>query len=132
MPASLSQSRGWCPGGSGTTSALLELPVCPVISKPLQVLIPEDLRMVSAVHLWSHFVVPPTSQSLKPLTESACLCSVNPIAWTLYGIIVTQLGQDTTTVRSSSLPRIYRRPYRAVLFVPYDGHLVLVLHQSYA
>ena len=25
--------------------------------------------------------------------------SVNPIAWTLYGIIVTQLGQDTTTVQ---------------------------------
>lgn len=25
--------------------------------------------------------------------------SINPIAWTLYGIIVTQLGQDTTTVR---------------------------------
>ena len=25
---------------------------------------------------------------------------VNPIAWTLYGVIVTQLGQDTTTARS--------------------------------
>ena len=28
---------------------------------------------------------------------------VNPVAWTLYGIIVTQLGQNTTVVRSTVL-----------------------------
>lgn len=29
---------------------------------------------------------------------------VNPISWTLYGIIVTQLGDDNTVVSASSLP----------------------------
>ncbi len=35
---------------------------------------------------------------------------VNPIAWTLYGIIVTQLGQDTTDVRAKSL-KVPRNPW---------------------
>lgn len=32
------------------------------------------------------------------LTYVFAVCSINPIAWSLYGIIVTQLGTDTTTV----------------------------------
>ena len=33
-----------------------------------------------------------------------CLCSyyINPLAWTLYGIIVTQLGDETNVVRYTS------------------------------
>ena len=29
----------------------------------------------------------------------------NPIAWTLYGVVVTQLGQDTTVVRAVNSTR---------------------------
>ena len=45
---------------------------------------------------------------------------VNPIAWTLYGIIVTQLGQDTTVVRAKPLS-----VRRNLLF---EAHTACLLH----
>ena len=42
-------------------------------------------------------------QSRRVFTWS-CGCSyyINPLSWTLYGIIVTQLGDETSEVRASA------------------------------
>lgn len=44
-----------------------------------------------------------SASSIMCLTYYMLLCSyyINPLAWTLYGIIVTQLGDETDVVSSS-------------------------------